>query len=281
MVDNVGLMPVKFAEAIAAMESRGVVLPSVYYQQIPEIMRSYTFSVAGMAKVDQLENVLTSLNKAIDSGQSFNEWVQDIRANKYAVASLPDHRLDNIFRTNVQSMYNRGRAVHIKEHKITRPYLLRDGINDSRIRKNHLTWDGFVAQVDNPIWGQLYPPLPSPVYRCRCTVISLSERQAKRYLGEDAARLETETTLKNERIEELTAITQVNPRGESLLNSPIDTGLKKAASRYQLSDFAPYLTELGLFSQQTAASMADLDGLKAKNTKAKLQAELEKGERPN
>lgn len=51
-----------------------------------------------------------------------------------------------------------------------------DAINDSRTRPAHRAMDGFIAPVSHPIWKRWYPPCG---FNCRCSVISLSEAQAK------------------------------------------------------------------------------------------------------
>jgi uncharacterized protein with gpF-like domain len=60
--------------------------------------------------------------------------------------------------------------------KDSRPFLMYDAINDSRTRENHRALDGFIAPSDDPVWDRIYPPNG---HNCRCTVISLSKRQAE------------------------------------------------------------------------------------------------------
>jgi hypothetical protein len=52
-----------------------------------------------------------------------------------------------------------------------------DAINDSRTRPNHLLMDNTILHRDDPWWKTHYPPCG---YRCRCTVISLTEAQAQK-----------------------------------------------------------------------------------------------------
>ena len=187
---------VPFEEAIAAAKSRGVVLPDEYYGQLQGVARSLAFSVAGMTQVDQLQQVLDSLTGAMESGETFRDWKKRLLDTPEALL-LPNHRLDNIFRTNIQSAYSRGHWQHHDRFRDTRPYLMYSAINDSRVRPHHLAMDGMVAAVDDPIWQQ-WTPLNG--YRCRCSVISLSEKKAQKYRDRDAQKLLDSPDLARERM---------------------------------------------------------------------------------
>jgi SPP1 gp7 family putative phage head morphogenesis protein len=190
------LKAVPFAEAIRAARARGVVLPDAYYGELHGLARSLTFSVAGLSKLDQIQQVSDSLAQALESGGTFESWKKKLLKSPQALA-LPDHRLDNIFRTNIQSAYARGRWEKTTRNKGNRPYLMYSAINDSRTRPHHAAMDGMVAVVDDPIWESWYPPSG---YRCRCSVITLSERQADRYRQRDEQRQNDNPALRQERL---------------------------------------------------------------------------------
>lgn len=179
------LESVPFEEAIAWAKMRGVVLPDVYYGELQGLARSIAFSVAGMSSADQLQGVLDSLAGATETGESFLNWQDRVRAGEVPL-DLPDHRLDNIFRTNVQSHYARGRCQQHKETLLTHPWFLYDAVNDSRTRPAHAAMDGFVARHDDPVWAKWDPPNG---YRCRCRKIAITARQAERFVAADQHRL--------------------------------------------------------------------------------------------
>lgn len=52
-----------------------------------------------------------------------------------------------------------------------------NAIMDSRVRPNHAAADGIVAGIDDPVWDLLFPPLG---YNCRCSLISITRREARR-----------------------------------------------------------------------------------------------------
>lgn len=162
-----------FYRAIEELKKRGVVLPDKYYGELQGLHRQLNLSIAGKASLDQLQAVLDSLEEAMKQGKTFREWQKDVRVQDLG---LPKHRLDNIFRTNIQAAYNRGHWEKFVENQKIRPYLMYDAINDSRVRPSHLAMDGIIRPVGDSFWATHYPPNG---YRCRCRCISLSERQAQ------------------------------------------------------------------------------------------------------
>lgn len=162
-----------FDEAIVQMASRGVVLPDIYYGKLQGLHKQLAFSIANIAKLDQLHGVLDSLTEYLKNGGTFAQWQKTIAVKDLG---LPKHRLDNIFRTNIQQAYNHGHWQQQLANKSTRPYLLYDAINDSRTRPSHKANDGIIRKIDDPIWKRIW--FSRNVYRCRCQLISLSEEQA-------------------------------------------------------------------------------------------------------
>ena len=163
---------VPFKEAIAATKARGVVLPEKYYGELQGIHRALNYSIAGVASLDQLQAVLNSHEDALKNGTTFKEWQNDVRVQDLGLSKA---RLDNIYRTNIQSAYNRGRWEQYVENKANRPYLMYDAINDSRVRPSHLAMDGIIRPVGDSFWDTNYP---TNGFRCRCRCISLSQSQA-------------------------------------------------------------------------------------------------------
>lgn len=170
------LAPVKFDEAILATRARGVVLPDVYYGHMQGIARADSFSVAGIARVEQLRQVLDSLTQAQANGETFDAWKARVRRGEVDL-DLPDHRLDNIYRTNIQGAYARGRCRQHDVIAARRPWLLYSAVNDSRTRPAHAAMNGTLLHRDDPWWATHRPPNG---YRCRCTVIAVSNAEAER-----------------------------------------------------------------------------------------------------
>ena len=176
MAARIRIAAVQPIEAIAWARRRKVELPAEYYGHRIARARALAFSVAGMTRLDQIEHVRESLNRALEEGGTFETWKEEMLKSPEALA-LPRHRLDNIFRTNLQSAYMAGRCRAIQAHKDTRPYLLYSAVNDSRTRPSHAAMDGTILPVDDPWWETHTPPNG---FRCRCGVISISEAEARR-----------------------------------------------------------------------------------------------------
>ena len=151
------LVPVPFAEAIAWAKARKVVLPDVYYGELQGLARSMAFSIAGLAKLDQLQAVLDSLVANLESGESFGKWQNRVASGEIPL-DLPPHRLETIFRTNIQGHYGRGRCEQQKRTTDSHPWYLYDAVNDSRTRPSHAAMDGFMARHDDPVWAKWTPP---------------------------------------------------------------------------------------------------------------------------
>jgi len=162
-----------FEEAIAQMAARGVVLPDVYYGQLQGLHKQLAFSIVNIAKTDQLQAVLDSLTAHLKTGGTFASWQKHVDVQSLG---LPRHRLDNIFRTNIQQAYNHGHWQQALANKSTHGYLMYDAINDSRTRPTHKANDGVIRKISDPIWKRIW--FGRNVYRCRCRLISLTEKQA-------------------------------------------------------------------------------------------------------
>lgn len=177
--ETIGKANVPFAEAINYARKRNIVLPDVYYGKLIAQQRSQAVSVAGLSSIEQIKFVVDQLDKVLKQGKTFKDFQDAVKANTLGI-DLPKHRLDNIFRTNIQSAYNRGRWEQQAKVAATRPFLMYDAINDGRTRPAHHAMDNVILPRDHDWWKSHYPPNG---YRCRCTVISLTEAQAKKRGG--------------------------------------------------------------------------------------------------
>lgn len=168
------MQPVTFLEALQYAHSKKVVLPDEFYSMDLKTRQMAT-TVSFLSSLEQAESVIKSLNKTLASGGTFNDF-QKLVAESEIV--LPKHYLDNVFRTNIQSAYGHGRWQQQQRNKDKRQYLMYSAINDSRVRPAHLALNRIVLPIDHPFWLTHYPPLG---FRCRCTVIALTEKQALKY----------------------------------------------------------------------------------------------------
>ena len=168
------MQPVTFLEALQYAHSKKVVMPDEFYSMDLKTRQMAT-TVSFLSSLEQVETVIKAVNKSIADGGTFKDFQKLIDESEII---LPKHYLDNVFRTNIQSAYGHGRWQQQQKNKDKRPYLMYSAINDSRVRPAHLALNRIVLPIDHPFWLTHYPPLG---FRCRCTVIALTEKQALKY----------------------------------------------------------------------------------------------------
>ena len=149
------------------------------FNQLAEDERVKAFIVGGMAKADMLTAMHRSIDKAIESGQSITAWKEEVNTlfEQNGWKTLRPWRLDNIFRTNIQTAYNVGRYKQMMDVAEDRPYWRYSAVNDRKTRLAHAALHGKVIRSDDPFWDKFYPPNG---FRCRCSVSCLSDREMQR-----------------------------------------------------------------------------------------------------
>lgn len=186
------------AEARAHFQGKGLA-PSFHYSDVWGREHQRQFTVAKMLDTSLLEVVKGSLQKAMDEGQTYEDfrkhvepilrdagwwgaqWMEDPETGKKVRVQLgSDRRLRLIFRQAMLAAYNAGREQRQREMQDRRPFWRYESVRDDRTRKEHLAWDGIILPASHPWWDTHYPPNG---YLCRCTVTSLSEATATRLGG--------------------------------------------------------------------------------------------------
>ncbi|MFG0589047.1 phage minor head protein [Acinetobacter sp. YQ_14] len=168
------MQPVPFLEAMQYAQLKKIVLPDEFYS-LDLRTRHYASTVSFLTSLEQINTVMHAINKSIVDGSTFQDF-KDLVADKGI--DLPESYLDNVFRTNIQSAYAHGRWQQQQRNKVAKPYLMYSAIDDSRVRPSHLAMNRIVRHIDDPFWLIWYPPNG---FRCRCTVIALTEKQALKY----------------------------------------------------------------------------------------------------
>lgn len=160
------------SQALGVARRRVGMIPSEYYA-LPQEYRRFAFTISGLAGLEQIERVQQSLRDALAAGQSFSDWKGTLEGS---VATLPLARLELIFRTHAQTAYMGGHWRAMTANAARRPFWMYSAINDERTRPAHRAMSGYIARWDDPIWQKWFPPAG---FNCRCTVISLTEAQAR------------------------------------------------------------------------------------------------------
>jgi SPP1 gp7 family putative phage head morphogenesis protein len=167
------MQPVTFLEALNYAKQRKILLPDDFYT-LDLKTRQMATTVSFLSSLEQIQTVINGVNKTLANGGTFKDFQKLIDGSEIV---LPKHYLDNVFRTNIQNAYSHGRWQQQQRNKAKRPYLMYSSIEDSRTRPKHLALNRIIRHIDDPFWLTYYPPLG---FRCRCTVIALTEKEAMR-----------------------------------------------------------------------------------------------------
>lgn len=134
------------------------------------------FYVTGLAKNDLVQLVSDGIEEALKNGETLADFKKRIAAAIQA-QGWHDYRVENIFRTNLQTAYAAGRYKKMQAVKASRPYWQYIAVMDRRVRPSHAILHGKIYPADHEFWKTNYPPNG---FRCRCGVRTLSERQVKK-----------------------------------------------------------------------------------------------------
>jgi SPP1 gp7 family putative phage head morphogenesis protein len=178
--EQVHVEPLPFDEAQEFWAQKVTMTPDAF-AALSEEAYINAFTVSGVARMDMLMDIAEAVDRAIDEGTTFAEFKKTIGHVIEAKGWYGERawRLDNIFRTNVQTAYNTGRYKQMTDPAVTaaRPFWRYSAVNDSRTRPTHAALDGKVFRHDHPFWERWYPPNG---FRCRCSVDTLSQREVER-----------------------------------------------------------------------------------------------------
>ncbi|ROL55643.1 phage head morphogenesis protein [Bacteroidetes/Chlorobi group bacterium Naka2016] len=167
-------------QGVKYLESLGYKITWDWKKQL-EAIQNHAFTVAKVTKADILVMFKESLEKAIKEGTTYDDWKKsiDLLLVQKGYAKREDGtawRKDVIFRTNLQTAYQAGRYVEMKEASENLPYWQYIAVMDSRTRPDHAALNRKILRADDPFWKTHYPPNG---YNCRCRVRALTESQVR------------------------------------------------------------------------------------------------------
>jgi len=185
----VELFKLKPKEAIEYMKAKGYNVTSSWKDQVGEAHRK-AFTVAKATKMDVLKEIRGALQSAIENGTSLHDFKKEltptlekkgffgVKEIKKAdgtteIAKVTPSRLNNIFRTNVQSAYNAGRSQQMNETIGQFPFRQFLAINDDSTTDICNKLNGKTFRSDDEFWKKYTPPLH---FQCRSTVRTVSEK---------------------------------------------------------------------------------------------------------
>lgn len=168
----------KFHEAIKfALDKKPELFENI--DTFQEQVRAKAFWVKRSTEITATEKVMKELQKSLDNGGTYKEFLKDIDSVIDKVGMGNDGWYSaNVYRTNMLSFYNSGVYQQQNENLENQPYWLYDGVGDNRQSDICKELDGKVYKADDPIWGKIYPPNH---YACRSGVIALSDDDLESY----------------------------------------------------------------------------------------------------
>ena len=165
---------VNFLEQIQHFKDK-VKLDSDTFAQLTAEAHAKAFMVEGVKNLSVLEDIFTSMDKAITNGLTYRQFVKDVLPNlegRWHPKAGVKNRLHTIYETNLRQSYNAGRWKQIQAVKATRPYLRYQHSGSRNPRHDHLAWSGIVLPADDPWWNTHYP---QNGWGCKCRVFTESE----------------------------------------------------------------------------------------------------------
>jgi SPP1 gp7 family putative phage head morphogenesis protein len=172
---------VKFDAAVDWFKRRTPITDAEFSRNAEQARRQ-AFWIAGVTQADVIKDVHESLEKALADGVPFETWKKEI-GPKLSKAWLgrginEPARTETIFRNWSQAAYSRARWEQMNEPSVLkfRPFLMFDGVADSRQSKVCATCNGTVLPAGHPWWNTHRPPMH---HRCRSGIRSLRKEAAE------------------------------------------------------------------------------------------------------
>ncbi len=215
-----GLKPEK---AIEYFKSKGYTF-SWNWQDTWQEAHAKAFTVAKAMRMDILQDIRESVQKALDDGITLRQFQKDLTPKLQAkgwwgkkligdaeggqtVQLGSPRRLATIYQVNMQTAYMAGRYKDMMDNVEDRPYWQYVAVLDAKTRPAHRALHGKVFRYDDPFWKSFYPPNG---WNCRCRVRALSAADVKERgleISEGGGSLREEEVLVSQRTGEEAKVT--------------------------------------------------------------------------
>jgi SPP1 gp7 family putative phage head morphogenesis protein len=190
LIDAFKLAP---ADAVKYFESKGYKITGSY-DEMDARAHATAFTVAGVAKMDILQDMKGLLDKTLKEGMTQKEFADTITpalikkgwwGSKKIETPEGDivqqmgspWRLKTIYQTNILTAYSVGRYKRQIENAESAPFWRYMAVMDGSTRPAHQKLHNLVFRYDDPFWNVFYPPNG---YNCRCSVQALTESALER-----------------------------------------------------------------------------------------------------
>ena len=182
-------------EALAFWRAKDI-RPAFSYKDAWGREHAMAFTVAKAAKLEVLDAIRESLDRALAEGRTFRAWAKDLepelvklgwwgrkkvrdpKTGRLVEAQLGSpRRLRVIHDANIRSARSAGQWDRVQRTKRTHPELLYQLGPSREHRDQHEAWAGTHLPVDHEWWNDHAPPNG---WGCKCWLRQLSKREAAR-----------------------------------------------------------------------------------------------------
>ncbi len=160
---------------------RKVSVPSARWDDLQRENHAHGFMVAGLARMDVLDDIRQAIGAAIERGESLadfrarfdssvlGKWEGFTGSESEARRAW---RTRVIYKTNMRTAYMAGRWEQLEKF----PYLRYQHNTVANPREQHQAWDGLIIATSDPWWETHYPPNG---WGCACTATGISEARLR------------------------------------------------------------------------------------------------------
>lgn len=175
---NEGLVPISptaMANRLQRLHGLPRRHPAVQFLHDTQTFEAITFSLSGIACLDQLQEVLDRADEYDDEDHA--DWQKDFLADAQA-GQIPELAFESTVLPTFQLTYLHGRYQGFKALADRYPYW--QFHQCSTCRGGHGIPDGIVAAISDPVWDRGLPP-HAP--HCDCHIIPMTRPRTNRYVS--------------------------------------------------------------------------------------------------
>lgn len=179
-------------QAVDYLQRRNQVTNTYGWQDLWQEEHAQQFTVSRLARADLMQALQDQITRSVAGDLSRRDFMRDSEAllkkagwwgtievkdpvtGELLKTTFDPARLKLIFDTNTSMAYAAGQWDRIQQTKRSHPYLRYVTQHDDKVRPEHQAWDNITLPVDDPFWRTHFPPCG---WRCRCRVVSVSQRE--------------------------------------------------------------------------------------------------------
>lgn len=163
---------------IANLKAKKIIPPDIFKSSNASV-KATAFSVQRIERMGALIDIKNSLIESYKTGLDFNEWKDNLDTifEKRGITPITPHHIENVFRTNIHSIYNFARRQAGDANPFVEGYEYVIVLDSRTTEEICLPLGGLQYRKDDPIWGTIWPPNH---YMCRSTTLPITLGYAER-----------------------------------------------------------------------------------------------------